>query len=101
MRFATAVCILIVAMASALMLGCVAAADEPTTSELATVEGEHIILKVHPDDLEVLSDPEGWVANLDKIYEAYADLVGDTPFDGERITILSVEENPGGWSEPC
>lgn len=98
MRFATAVCFSIIALASALMLGCVAAADEPTTPELTTVEGEYIILKVHPDDLKALSDPEGWVANLDKIYEAYADLVGDVPFDGEKITILSVEENPGGWA---
>jgi hypothetical protein len=66
--------------------------------EMATVEGEHVILKVVAEDLKHLDDPQGWVAKLDRAYEAYADLVGDVPFDGEKITILSVEDNPGGWA---
>lgn len=72
------------------------AADE--SPEMAVVEGRHIILKVNADDLKHLSDPEAWVAKLDKAYEAYVELVGTAPFNGEKITILSVEENPGGWA---
>lgn len=66
--------------------------------EMATVEGKHIILKVRADDLKLLNDPEAWVAKLDRSYEAFADLVGAVPFGGKKITILSVEENPGGWA---
>lgn len=91
--------VLILAATTAIALSACAAvwaADEPP--QMATVEGEHVILKVVAEDVQHLNDPEAWIAKLDRAYEAYADLVGDVPFDGEKITILSVEENPGGWA---
>ncbi len=66
--------------------------------EMATVEGRHVVLKVRADDLRLLTDPPAWVAKLDRAYEAYADLVGAVPFGGRKITILSVENDPGGWA---
>lgn len=91
--------VLILAATTAIALSVCAAvwaADEPP--QMATVEGEHVILKVVASDLQHLEDPQAWVAKLDRAYEAYTDLVGGVPFDGEKITILSVEENPGGWA---
>jgi hypothetical protein len=66
--------------------------------EMATVEGRHIILKVHAEDMALLDDPEAWVDKLDRAYEALADLVGDVPFGGEKITILSVDDVGGAWA---
>jgi hypothetical protein len=68
------------------------------TPEMATVEGEHIILKVHAEDMKLLDDPKAWVDKLDRAYEALADLVGAVPFDGEKITILSADELHGAWA---
>jgi hypothetical protein len=39
-----------------------------------------------------------WQDNLDRAYEAYADLVGDVPYSGEKIGIVSVRQYPGGWA---
>jgi hypothetical protein len=68
------------------------------TSQMATVEGQHIILKVHAEDMALLDDPQAWVDKLDRAYEALADLVGDVPFDGEKITITSADELHGAWA---
>ncbi|MHC4930706.1 MAG: NPCBM/NEW2 domain-containing protein [Planctomycetota bacterium] len=65
---------------------------------MTAVAGEHIVLKVAAEDLNHLHDPRAWVAKLDRIYEAYADLVGAAPFGGKKITILAVEKYPGGWA---
>jgi hypothetical protein len=68
------------------------------TPEMATVEGEHIILKVHAEDMALLDDPKAWVDKLDRAYEALADLVGDVPFDGKKITITAADELHGAWA---
>ena len=39
-----------------------------------------------------------WQHNLDAAYDAYADLVGGVPFEGQRIGIVSVRQYPGGWA---
>lgn len=66
--------------------------------EMASVEGKHIILTVHAEDMALLDDPKAWVDKLDRAYEALADLVGDVPFDGEKITITSADELHGAWA---
>jgi len=66
--------------------------------DMASVEGKHIILKVHAEDMKLLDDPKAWVDKLDRAYEALADLVGDVPFDGEKITIMSADELHGAWA---
>jgi len=44
---------------------------------------------------ETISD---WLTNLDKVYENYVELIGKKPYDGQRITILGVEQYPWGWA---
>lgn len=87
--------LIFIAILLAIALPVLTAVESP---EMASVEGKHIILKLRADDMRILDDPKAWVAKLDMAYEAYADLVGAVPYDGEKITILSVEEHPGGWA---
>ena len=68
------------------------------TPEMVSVEGRHIILKMHAEDMKLLDDPKAWVDKLDRAYEAFADLVGDVPFDGEKIMITSADELHGAWA---
>ncbi|MCK4329158.1 NPCBM/NEW2 domain-containing protein [candidate division WOR-3 bacterium] len=65
---------------------------------MVTIEGNNIILKVKSEELKVLKDPDAWIDKLDMVYESYTDLVGDAPYNGEKITIESVDEYPGGWA---
>ena len=40
-----------------------------------------------------------WIKQLDKAYEAYADLLGETPYDGRKISILNTPGiEPGYWA---
>ena len=39
-----------------------------------------------------------WLENLDLVYEKYVELIGDKPYNGEKITILGVEQYPWGWA---
>ena len=50
------------------------------TDELFMQEGEHIRLFVEPSQVYAsASQITEWIANLDRMYESYADLVGATP----------------------
>jgi hypothetical protein len=82
-------------VASAISATTLAATQAP---EMASVEGRHIILTVHAEDMKLLDDPQAWVDKLDRAYEALADLVGAVPFDGEKITITSADELHGAWA---
>jgi hypothetical protein len=82
----------------ALAAAVAAAGDPEPVAEWATVEGRHIVLEVHAADLQVLDDPRAWVARLDRVYEALADLVGDVPFGGAKIRIRSDEDPGGAWA---
>ena len=81
----------------ALVISNVAWAAEPDP-EMVSVEGRHIILKLYAEDMALLDDPKAWVDKLDRAYEALADLVGDVPFDGEKITITSADDLHGAWA---
>jgi len=39
-----------------------------------------------------------WQSDLDRVYDAYADLVGDVPYMGQKLGIVSVRHDPGGWA---
>ena len=53
------------------------------TDELFMQEGEHIRLFVEPSQVYAsASQITEWIANLDRMYESYADLVGATPHEG-------------------
>lgn len=80
--------------------------DRGRTAEFASappeafgvVEGRHVTLRVQARKLATLRNPLGWVEKLDAAYEAYADLVGFTPYAGKPIAIQEVEAYPGGWA---
>jgi hypothetical protein len=65
-------------------------------------EGEHVRLLLETEDL-VAAEADfatlaTWVYRLDQVCKAYVDLVGDAPYGGEKIDILSVRQYPGGWA---
>jgi hypothetical protein len=68
--------------------------------ELPKYESEYFTLVIEPADKDRISDGalNDWLNNLDLAYEEYCNLVGGYPFDGEKITILSVLQYPGGWA---
>lgn len=56
-------------------------------SEVA-LQGEHVVVMLHPEDVERMSAPDRTLAYLDQVYETYAQLTGDLPFGGRPITLL-------------
>ncbi len=80
--------------------------DNFTLSETDTLcglevhEGLHLKTLLKAEDLEVISDNNmyRWLGHLDSCYEKYYELVGFTPYGGEIIEILSVDDYPGGWA---
>ncbi len=65
-----------------------------------TRESKHIILKLDRDKVAISDEAvDRWLAKLDRIYEAYNDLVGDVPFDGRKIMVLNTPGiEPGYWA---
>jgi len=68
--------------------------------DLFELESEYIRLRIDHEDAAVVSKTtlENWLANMDKVYLQYYDLIGMKPFDGQRITVLAVEQYPWGWA---
>lgn len=56
-----------------------------------TIESKHFVLDLSPDNEARFTDPYAWLAKLDRVYEAYADLVGGVPYKGEKIIILETK----------
>lgn len=58
--------------------------------------GRHVVLSLHPTDLESLSQPDAVLAWLDRLYEHYRELLPEAPYQGRRILlsfdVLSREE---------
>ena len=68
------------------------------TDELFMQEGEHIRLFVEPSQVYAsASQITEWIANLDRMYESYADLVGATPHEGRKLAILSSRGLESGY----
>ena len=67
---------------------------------LTKYEGSRIMLFLEPGDLTNITDGnmKQWVINLDKTYNAYLYLTGYQPYPGQKISILSVTQYPGGWA---
>ena len=66
--------------------------------ELCIREGKHIRLALDTDKVCVSdSTLDSWLANLDLVYESYSRLVGGTPFNGSRITILTTPGVEAGY----
>lgn len=68
------------------------------TDELYMQEGEHIRLFLEPSQVSVspalLTE---WVENLDRMYESYEDLVGQTPHQGRKLAILTTRGIESGY----
>jgi hypothetical protein len=69
-------------------------------------EGSHIVVELFPEHAGLLKNPERWVEQLDAVYEAFADLVGGVPYEGQKITIqeappmpyIALSGNPIQWN---
>lgn len=74
---------------------------EPTPmEEIYYREGEHIILSLYKEKVNITDEQvDTWLKNLDKVYEAYLDLVGEAPYGGAKIMILNTPGiEPGYWA---
>lgn len=75
--------------------------DDVTIEELEkfTTAGQHLRLVLDKEDVTVSQQTiTSWMANLDKAYEKYKELMGGVPYGGAVITVLSVNTYPGGWA---
>ncbi len=71
---------------------------EEVTDSLRLYEGEHIRIALEPAMVTVDDEAmERLVACWDRVYEAYGDLVGGFPYDGEKILILSTPGMERGY----
>ncbi|MGB5703488.1 MAG: PKD domain-containing protein [Polyangiales bacterium] len=64
------------------------------------LSSKHLSFNLERTDLD-RATPETldrWLQHLDASYEAYNDLVGDVPYDGQLQRVLSVRQYPGGWA---
>lgn len=74
--------------------------DNLTISELEKRSGEFINLHLTPDQWAGFtgSNDVRWIEHLDDAYQAYANLVGTTPFNGSKINIMSSHIYSGWWA---
>lgn len=71
--------------------------DDIELEELDTpLVGQHMVLCLFPEHLVLLENPNSWLQKLDDAYLALQDLVGQTPYEGERIMIQEATTYPGG-----
>ena len=68
------------------------------TDELFMQESEHIRLFVEPSQVYASAKQiTEWLANLDKMYMSYAELMGATPHEGRKLAILSSRGLESGY----
>ncbi|MDE6858656.1 MAG: hypothetical protein K2J33_07990 [Alistipes sp.] len=77
------------------------------TDELFMAEGEHVRLFLEASKVAVPSSKiKQWLADLDRMYLSYEELVGGVPFDGKKVGIITtsgleywaVAGNPIVWN---
>ncbi len=60
--------------------------------------GEHISLALDRDKVSIPdSEVDKWLAHLDEVYQSYVDLVGDCPYNGRKIMILTTPGIEAGY----
>jgi hypothetical protein len=59
------------------------------TLSRTSLQGRHVALDMYTEDYAHFNDPVAYVALLDEVYDAMAELVNGAPFSGDRITIRS------------
>lgn len=74
---------------------------EPTPEEaIYKREGEHVILLLDRDKVTVSDQAiDTWLGHLDRVYEAYHELVGGVPYKGHKLMVLTTPGiEPGYWA---
>ncbi len=65
-------------------------------------DGSNVYLNLEKTDIteNIISSNNysKWVNRLDSVYTKYNELVGGVPFNGNKIGIQSVHQEPGGWA---
>lgn len=63
-------------------------------------EGEHVALLFDREKVAISDEAvDRWLTQLDRIYEAYRELVGGVPYQGSKIMILTTPGiEPGYWA---
>lgn len=63
-------------------------------------DGSYVYLNLEKTDTTAITSANysKWVSRLDSAYVKYQELVGTLPFNGDKMGILSVHQNPGGWA---
>ena len=60
--------------------------------------GRHVSIALDKDKVSISdSVADAWLANLDRIYDSYVDLVGDCPYDGRNIMVLTTPGMEAGY----
>lgn len=68
------------------------------TDELLTLESEHMRIFFEPSKVFVSTEIlQAWLANLDKVYESYVELMGDAPHEGRKLGILTTRGMYSGY----
>lgn len=68
------------------------------SDELYMQEGEHVRLFLEASKVFVSAQTIAqWVANLDKMYESYRELMGNVPHEGRKLAILSTRGIEKGY----
>lgn len=62
--------------------------------------GKHVRILIDSEKVTVTDKQlKAWVSDLDKVYESYTRLVGDVPYGGRRLDILTTPGiEPGYWA---
>ena len=73
---------------------------EPIGDKLYHRESKHFIVSLDKDKVTITDKQmDRWLANLDRTYEAYKELLGGTPYGGRKIMILNTPGiEPGYWA---
>ncbi len=61
-------------------------------------ESEHLVLAIDPKHVNVDdATVDAWLKSLDKVYDAYYELLGVKPYDGAKISILTTPGMEAGY----
>ena len=68
------------------------------SKELYIRGGKHMCIYIDPAQITVPNSAiDAWLERVDGMYEAYADLIGDTPYNGRRLGILTTKGIDNGY----
>lgn len=74
--------------------------EETPADAMKTRNGKHITVVFDADKVTITDEQlDAWLGKLDQAYESYEKLVGDVPYDGRTIKIITTPGiEPGYWA---